>query len=147
MIILDTTVLVYAAGTDYPLREPCRRILEAASTGSIVAVTTTHVIEEFVHVRARRRSREDAVRLGRIYATLLAPLVATDADDLEAGLRLFATQPGLGSFDSVLAAVALRRDALALVSADRSFAGVAGLRHVDPMDADDIDALVAGRLR
>ncbi|MFP5343315.1 MAG: type II toxin-antitoxin system VapC family toxin [Candidatus Limnocylindria bacterium] len=146
MIILDTTVLAYAAGAEHPLRDPCRRILEAASRGSIVAVTTTHVIEEFVYVRARRRSREDAAELGRRYATLLAPLIATDADDLEEGLRLYVAHQSLGSCDSMLAAVALRRDARALMSADRTFAKVPGLRHVDPMDADGIDALIGGRL-
>ena len=134
MIVLDTTILAYAAGADHQLCDPCRRILEAVSRGTLVAVTTTHVLEEFVHVRARRRPRDDAAELGRRYSTLLAPLIATDADDLIEGLRLFVAHPELGSFDAVLAAVALRRGADALVSADRAFSVVPGLRHLDPMD-------------
>lgn len=142
MIVLDTTVLAYSAGNDHPLRVPCRRILEAVSRGALTAVTTTHVIEEFVHIRSRRRPRDDAAELGRQYATLLAPLVAVDADDLADGLRLFVDHPLLGSFDAVLAAVALRRGADALVSADRAFTGVSGLRHLDPIDAQGLDDLL-----
>lgn len=144
MIVLDTTILAYAAGADHPLRDQCRRVLEAASRGSILAVTTTHVIEELVHVRSRRRPRDDAAEIGRWYSTLLAPLIATDADDLTEGLRLFVAHPELGSFDAVLAAVALRRGADALVSADRAFSVVPGLRHVNPRDLDGVEKLLEG---
>ena len=65
MIILDTTVLAYAVGEDHPLREPCRRLLAAHANGSIEATTTVEVLQEFTHVRARRRSRQDAARLTR----------------------------------------------------------------------------------
>ena len=67
MILLDTTVLSYAVGADHPLREPCRRLLRAHGNGHIEATTTIEVIQEFVHVRARRRSRPDAVALARHY--------------------------------------------------------------------------------
>ena len=44
------------------------------------------------------------------------------------GLQLFADHPGLRSFDAVLAAVAIGREAEALVSADAGFAAIPGLR-------------------
>jgi uncharacterized protein len=133
VIVLDTSILVYAAGADHPLRAPSRRILEAASRGAMTAVTSTHVIEEFVHVRARRRSRDDAVELGR------------HLTDLVDGLAIFAAHGGLGSFDAVLAAVAIRRGAVGLVAADRAFASVPGLPYVDPADPTALDALLGGR--
>ena len=40
MIILDTTVLVYAVGADHPLRDPRRRVLVAHGEGRIEATTT-----------------------------------------------------------------------------------------------------------
>jgi predicted nucleic acid-binding protein len=60
MIVLDTTVLVYAKGTDHPLRVPCRQLIQAVAERQIAATTTIEVIQEFVHMRARRRGREDA---------------------------------------------------------------------------------------
>lgn len=131
MIILDTTVLVYAVGDEHPLREPCRRLLQAHGDGLIEATTTIEVVQEFCHVRARRRSRADAAALARHYIAAFALLV-TRMEDLELGLTLFERHPELGAFDALLAAVALSHRAEALVSADRAFAQVANLSWIDP---------------
>lgn len=132
MIVLDTTVLVYATGTDHPACEPCRTIVAAVSRGELEATTSVEVIQEFVHVRARRRGRVDAARLGAAYADLLSPLLTIGADELRAGLRLYLDVPALGAVDAVLAAAALATHATALVSADRAFADVDGLAHRTP---------------
>jgi len=122
MIVVDTTVLVYAVGADHPLREPCRELIGAIAAGRLVATTTVEVLQEFVHVRARRRDREDAARLARDYLDLLAPLLVVGQDDLREGLRLYTRSDSLGAFDAVLAATAGRADAAAIVSADEAFA-------------------------
>ena len=132
MIVLDTTVLVYASGGEHPLREPCGRILEAASDGVIEATTTVEVIQEFVHVRARRRDRADAVARGLELARMLRPLLPSRDADLLVGLRLYEEHPRLDAFDAVLAATAISAGAEALISADRAYASIRGLRHVDP---------------
>ena len=134
MIVLDTTVLVYAKGGDHGLRYPCRELLAAVASGRVEATTSVEVIQEFVHVRARRRGRADAAGLGRDYAELLAPLLPISASDLRTGLALFESSESLGAFDAVLAAAAINVGAEALVSADRGFATVAGLRHLDPSE-------------
>lgn len=141
MIFIDTTVLVYAVGADHPLRDPCRALVQAIQDGEVTATTTVEVVQELAHVRARRRERRDAVSLARSYAALLAPLVAVDGGDLDAGLDLFERHSRLGAFDAVLAAVALRRGATALVSADRGFGGVPDLRTLDPGAPDFLDDL------
>ncbi len=130
MIVLDTTVLVYAVGERHELREPSQQLLRAIGDGALQATSTPEVIQEFVHVRARRRDREDASALGTAYCELLAPLMLVDEDDLRMGLALYERRNGLGCFDAVLAAAARRRGAAALVSADRAFAAVPELRHV-----------------
>ena len=122
MIVVDTTVLVYAVGADHPLREPCRELIGAIAAGRLAATTTVEVLQEFVHVRARRRDREDAARLARDYLDLLAPLLVVGQDDLREGLRLYTRSDSLGAFDAVLAATAGRADAAAIVSADEAFA-------------------------
>lgn len=143
MIVLDTTVLVYAVGDDHQLRNPARTIVEAVESGTVQATTTAEAIQEFVHVRARRRDRADAAALGRAYVTLLSPLLRPGEEDLVGGLRLFERQEALGTFDAVLAASAIAARAEALVSADRSFDGVRGLRWVDLL-GDEVAALLAG---
>jgi predicted nucleic acid-binding protein len=60
--------------------------------------------------------------------------------DLREGLRLFKRAPALGACDAVLAAVALRGGATALVSSDRAFESVRDLRYVglDGLQADTL---------
>jgi hypothetical protein len=137
VIVLDTTVLAYAVGTDHPLRAPCRRLVLAIADGEVVATTTIEVIQEFTHVRARRRDRKDAAELARDYIELLSPLLIVEEPDLREGLRLFEENLDIGAFDAILAAAAHAAGADALVSADAGFSAVANIRHVVP-DADGI---------
>ena len=135
MIVVDTTVLVYAVGAEHALRQPCRQLVTAVGDGRLRATTTVEVIQEFAHVRARRRSRQDAADLAGDLAALLAPLLIVADEDLSEGLSLFVGNDSLGAFDAVLAATARRRGA-ALVSADRAYAEVDGLPYLDPSTPD-----------
>lgn len=141
MIVVDTTVLVYAVGDVHEFREPCRELVAAIQRGDIGATTTAEVIQEFVHVRARRRSRDDAAGLGEAYLTMFSPLLVLEESDVRAGLDVFRRHSGLGSFDAMLAAAAISVDASALVSADRGFATVDDVHHVVP-DEHGVSALI-----
>ena len=142
MIVLDTTVLVYAKGEAHSLRAPCRELVAAIADGRLEATTTAEVIQEFVHVRARRRGRPDAVLLGRDYSELLSPLLVVAHDHLREGLLLFRDNEPLGAFDAVLAATAAASGASALVSADTAFGAIPDIPHVAP-DADGVANLLA----
>lgn len=142
MIVLDTTVLAYAVGTEHPLREPSRRLLKALGEGTVTASTTVDVIQEFAHGYARRRPRADAAAQARRYATLLAPLLSPTEADLAAGLQLFEKQERLDAFDAVLAATTIAHEAKALVSADRAFASVRRLPFVE-LGSPEFNALLA----
>jgi hypothetical protein len=141
MIVLDTTVLVYAVGADHPLREPCQGLIRAIADGTILATTTVEVIQEFAHVRARRRDRKDAAGLARDYIELLSPLLIVEETDLREGLRLYEEGTGFGAFGAILAAASHAAGADALVSADTGFAGIAAIHHVVP-DADGVRRLL-----
>lgn len=142
-MVLDTSVLAYAVGAEHPLREPSRRIVEAIRSGEATATTTAGVIQEFVGIRSRRRSRSDAVAFGRDFAALLSPLAPVEESDLDLGLRIFERSDRLGSFDAILAAVAINRDVEALISSDQGFRGVRRLHHVD-IGGPELDGILGG---
>jgi predicted nucleic acid-binding protein len=134
VIVIDTTVLVYAAGAEHALRDPCRALIRAVTDGRIEATTTVEVIQEFVHVRARRRDRGDAAERGRELARLFRPLLTPGDPELALGLQFFEQHAALGAFDAVLAAAAKLTGAVALVSADRAFSAVSVITHLEPGD-------------
>ena len=141
MIVVDTTVLVYAVGADHPLKEASMRLLGAVQSGSVVATTTVEVIQEFAHVRSRRHERGAAVGLARDFATLLSPLLSVGQAELERGLTLFERHARLGSFDAVLAAASIAAEADALVTSDAAFAAVPRLRYVG-LGTPDLERLL-----
>ena len=141
MIVLDTTVLVYATGSDHPLREPCRRLVDAVANGVLTATTTVEVIQEFTHVRALRMGRADASRLAESFTALLTPLLPVGESALRHGLQLYAGSDRVGAFDAVLAAATMSVGGQTLVSADRSFSEVPGLANVTP-DDDGVASLL-----
>lgn len=131
MILLDTTILVYAVGDDHHLRAPCTSLIGLVIDGVVRASTTIEVIQEFLHVRARRRPRRDAVARANEFAIGLGPLVRPDEGDLAKALDFYERVPRLGAFDAMLAAVAQRRG-WALASADSAFRRLDGVAHLDP---------------
>ena len=141
MIVLDTSVLAYAVGADHPLKKPSERLVSAIGAGSVHATTTVEVIQEFLHIRARRVTRSDAAAVARNFVQLLSPLLVVDEDILERGVALFQKQERLGAFDAVLAAAAIGHEARALVSADRGFEGVPRLPFVE-LGTTALDELV-----
>jgi uncharacterized protein len=143
VIVVDTTVLVYASGAEHPLRERCRRLLAAVAEGHLAATTTAAVVQEYLHVRGRRRARRDASRLAGRFHGLLAPLLAPAESHVDVALGLYESHEPLDAFDAFLAAAALDAGARALVSADRAFRDVPGLRYVDP-GSRELDELLAG---
>jgi len=142
VIVVDTTVLVYAVGSDHPYRDPCRTLVEAISQGDVRATTTIEVVQEFAHVRARRRGRDDAVQLASSFADLLAPLTHARETHLRAGFELWRRHSEIGCFDAVLVAVARELGASTIVSADRAFGTVQGVEHTIPDEAG-VAALLA----
>lgn len=142
MIVLDTTVLVYAVGVEHPFKSSSERLLGEVAAGRLQATTTVEVIQEFAHVRARRRSRQEAAARARDFAELLSPLLAVGRTELERGLTLFERHPRIGSFDAVLAAAALATGADALVSSDAGFAVVPKLRYLG-LGTPELERLLA----
>ena len=142
MILLDTTVLVYAVGIEHPLRAPAQWLLRAHASRDLEATTTVEVLQDFLHVRSRRRSRSDAAALTRDFVDAF-DVMRTSPADLGAGADLYVRHPGLGAFDAVLAAVAIGANMNALVSADQAFEGIDDLPWVDLADSD-LEARLAG---
>lgn len=140
-MILDTSVLSYSVGGLHPLREPCRKVLQAQIEGRIDGATTVEVLQEFTHTQARRRTRQDAAALARDCMASLR-LLQTTPEDLRRGLTIFEQHPDLGVFDSMVAAVAMNVGAQALISTDHGFGSVSGLRWLDP-GAPDFESQLA----
>lgn len=133
-LILDASVLVYAAGGQHPQREPSRWILRQGIAGNLILHASVEAVLEFVHHRLRRGD-EAAVGRARELSRLLT-LHPFDGRVLDLSLDLIASSRVRGR-DAVHAATALLAGFDAIVSTDTDFDGVPGLRRIDPADLPD----------
>lgn len=130
---LDTSVFVYAAGAPHAYRGPCRRLLDAARAGRLAATTSVEVIQEIVHLYLGRAERKRAVDVAEAAIVLVGRILPVEENDVRSSLTLIRSVADLSSRDAIHAALCLRHD-LPVVSADRDFDRVPGLRRIDPAD-------------
>ena len=125
---------IYAVGGPSDQRAPCLRILQAAAADQIKAFASTEMIQEFVFHRLRRTGdRQRSVEDGREIIALTTVLdfgstVLTNA------LDLIEHVPTIRRRDAVHAATALVHEIPAIVSPDRVFDGIPGIRRLEPAE-------------
>ncbi len=142
-LLLDTGVFVYALGGEHSYREPCRAILRQVQQRRIEAEASIELIHEFAYIRARReRDRAEAAHWAHAIGRSV-PLHAVERGDIDRALELWCEHERLDMRDALFAAQALNRGIDAILSPDRGFDGIPGLRRIDPADRAAVASLSA----
>ena len=131
---VDTAVLMYAVGADHPLRAPCRRVLARVESGEIDAEVSVEVIQELIH-RYLAIGRRDAVMdLATAALDLFAPVLPVTHAVMRRVPALVPQYPRLAARDLIHVATCQHEGIAEIISPDRGFDAVAGLRRIDPAD-------------
>jgi hypothetical protein len=133
-VFIDTGVIMYAAGSSHPLREPSRRILAMVESGTLLAVTSTEVVQEIAHRYLSIGRRDIAERLTADTLDLFAPVLPITHAVVRRLPSLIAQYPGLAARDLIHVATCQHEGVTDIVSPDRGFDEVAGLRRLDPTE-------------
>jgi predicted nucleic acid-binding protein len=107
--------------------------------GRVDGATSTAVLEEVMHVELRTTALDLRGVAGLTYG-MFTPLLPVTDEVMKLALELGA--PELGSNDRVHVATCRVNGIDVIVSADRGFDSVTGLRRVDPLDEGAVAALV-----
>ena len=135
---VDANVVVYAARADEIYGAACAVILDAVVNG-VSAVSSVAVLEEVLHYELSVRDHDARGVAGAAYAMLTPLLPVTDATLRDA---LEVDNPELGANDRVHVATCRENGIRTIVTADRGFDGIRGLRRVDPLDAEAVGRLI-----
>jgi predicted nucleic acid-binding protein len=131
-VFVDTAVLLYAAGGAHPLRDPCRRLLRRIADGELEAVISAEVIQEILH-RFTRIGRPDAgTAMARAALDLFAPVLPITHATMRRMPDLVERHPGLAARDLVHVATCQAEGIEEILSSDRGFDSVPGIRRLDP---------------
>ena len=134
MIFVDTSVLMYAAGTDHPLRDPCVRVMTAIDDGRIQAVTSAEVVQEILHRYLAVRRPDIAEALARSTLDTFAPVLPITHALMRRVPDLARRYPGLAARDVVHVATCIHEGITEIISTDRGFDQVRDIRRIAPED-------------
>ena len=134
---VDTTIFMYAMGTESRFKESCARILRAGAADRAVLVTSAETLQEVLH-RYRSIGRSDDIKptFEAISASVQRILPVT-ADDVEEARELGERIPGgrgASARDLVHAAVARRQGLREILTVDAGFRSIPGVVVVDPLE-------------
>jgi hypothetical protein len=131
-VFIDTAVVMYAGGAEHPMREPCQRILTRVADGELEAVTSVEVIQEILHRFNAIRRPDIGVSTARDALDLFAPVLPVTHAVMRRMPELIEAHPALSARDLVHVATCLQEGIRDIVSPDRGFDGVPGIRRIDP---------------
>ena len=129
---LDANVLMYAAGSAHPLREPCREALKTAVNKQVRLITDAEVLQEILH-RYFSIARPDSARtVHRSAIDICDEVLPIDATDTTRALELLLQHPELTPRDAIHVATMQRHGLQRLLSTDQDFDGVSLVERIDP---------------
>ncbi|MGH3544770.1 MAG: type II toxin-antitoxin system VapC family toxin [Mycobacteriales bacterium] len=129
---IDTAVIMFAAGREYPLRLPCQNILREVSTGDVDAVTSAEVVQEILHRFSGSGNRATGVAMAEHTLELFSPVLSITHAVMSRMPELMLSNPHLTARDVMHVATCQEFGIETIVSPDRGFDAVAGLKRIDP---------------
>ena len=135
---VDTTVFMYAMGSESRYKDPCARILRAGAADTAVLVTSAETLQEVLH-RYRSIGRHQDIRAAfdAISASVqrVLPVTAEDVEEARRlGERTGGGWSGVSARDLVHAAVARRQGLREILTVDAGFWEIPGVVVVDPLE-------------
>jgi uncharacterized protein len=137
VIFVDSNVPMYLIGDDQQLKGDARRVLERLAAEQARLVTSSEVFQELLH-RYGTGDRRD--RLEPSFETLrglVEDVLAVEGADVFAAKDLLYAHPRLSARDALHVAVMRRHEITQVVSFDRGFDAVSGIKRLptDPSPA------------
>lgn len=131
MILVDSTVLMYAGGTVHPHKVPCVEFLERVASADVEAVVDSEVLREILH-RYRTMNRwSDGRRVYDLTRRIFPGVVPVTADVLDVARGFLDLHPGLTAGVALHGAVVQTHSLDAICSYDRSFDRIAGVKRME----------------
>ncbi len=133
---LDTNIPMYAAGREHPYREICQWVMRQIAEGQLVVATDTEVFQEILHRYGLLGRYEEAAMLVTDLMMLVERVYPVTVADVQRAVDLFRryAPQGVRSRDLIHVAVMLNNGLTDIISTDRHFDLVEGIRRIDPLN-------------
>ena len=132
MILIDTNVIMYAAGAAHPHKNPSVALLERVASGEVEATIDAEVLREILH-RYRAIDRwHDGRRVYDLVRQLFPAIVPVTGAIMDRARLLLDGDRRIMARDALHAAVVMIEGLAAVCSYDRDFDRIKGLVRQEP---------------
>ncbi len=132
MLLLDTNVQMYVEGREHPYRESCRKMSAKISPAGYAV--DTEMLQELLYSYAKRGEASRGIDAVEDLLSTFPTIISITAAEIRTAMRLLGETPGIEARDAIHAAVIIGHGLEGIVSADRDFDRIPGLRRYDPME-------------
>lgn len=134
MKLIDSNIVIYAIGREHPLRENCRVIMSEAYSGELDANVNVELLQEVLHYYHRRGATDTGLRVCHDLMTGFRVPFTVNRETARIAADLLARHRQIQSRDAFHAAVVFENGLEGIISADRGFDGIFGLKRFDPLE-------------
>ena len=134
MRLLDANVAIYANGGEHSYRRPCQILMERVEIQPGEYAIDVEALQEILYFYSRRGELDKGIGITERLLSRLPNIIPITAAEIRTAMSLMAATPNLTPRDAIHAAVVLEHGLEGIVSADRDFARIPGLRRFDPVE-------------
>ena len=131
MRLIDTNIIVYAVGSVHPLKEASERILSDIAAGTLAANLDVETLQEVLHLYSSRGERRKGFRTIEHLLILFPNSFPIAREEIERARDLMMKHSFLGARDAIHAAVVQTHDLEGIITADKVFDRIKGLKRFD----------------
>lgn len=134
-LFVDVNVPMYAAGAAHRYREACIWVLQQIAAGHIEAVIDTEIIQEVLYRYGNLKRWQIAATMANNLFVLIPNVLAVTLSDAQLAVELFKkyAPQGITARDLIHVAVMQNNDIQHIISTDKHFDKIAGIKRLDPL--------------
>lgn len=132
MILVDTNIIMYAAGTAHPNKLPSVRFLERVARGELNATVNAELLQEILHRYRAIKRWNDGRQVYDLARQIFPNVIAISSKALDHARQLLDKYPTLMARDALHAAIVSTEKLESICSYDKDFDRVAGLTRIEP---------------
>ena len=133
MKLLDTNIIIYAAGGPHLYKEACAEILENVGLGDTNYGIDVELLQEVLYVYTARGERTRGQLIFDNLLRIFPNPIPIDRAEMLATRQLLGRLPGLFPRDAIHAAVVQTQGLEGIVTTDKAFNDISGITVFDPL--------------
>jgi len=132
--LLDTNIVLYAAGRSHRYKGPCSELLERVVAGDVDCSVDAELFQEILYVYTARGERRRGFQIFDDLCQIFSTPFAIAREEITVARELLERYPALSPRDAIHAAVVITQELEGIVTTDSAFASIQELTAFDPIE-------------